>query len=261
MDDLAQQLDDALDKECAEQRPDVRAVLARGRRLRLYRTGGVAASAAALLLVSGLGLAAATDAGSDRVTDTATGGPGVSLTPDLGENESPFEPDPEREVTFLPEGPRYAVAQGTFDDSWGGDSGKRWRLMVWGDHVTYCWAFEIGETSDRNEGVSCSSPGTGPYAERGEVEPFVGLLYIPANGERERAIALGAVSREVDHLAFAYRNGGVVNEKAVRAPNQTTIQDRFFVVFLAPETCGSITAFDQEGRELARKPIVRGGCK
>lgn len=185
------------------------------------------------------------------------------VEPDELTNEEarPYEPDPEREVTILPDGPRYAVAKGTFDDSWGEYSGTEWRFMVWGNHVTYCRRLEIGNGMIGNEGATCTTPGDGPYSDRHRNEPFGGHFYFPAGIEFARAIAGGAVSSEVDLIEISYEYAGkVIQLETLDAPNQTTIKQRFFIAFLPPEECGTITAFDKDGDELARKPLQRGGC-
>lgn len=195
-----------------------------------------------------------------EVVCTQSGDASVSLTPEPSESE-PYEPDPEREVIVIPEGPRYAIARGTLDNSWGQDSGKEWRYVVWGDHITHCWRLEIGHMPNKDEGVSCTTPGDGPYSQQHRTEPFSGHFYIPAGGEYQRAIAGGAVSPDVDQVEFSFGDvGGVVRVKALAAPPETTIQHGFFISFLPPERCGTIAAIDKNGDLLTRKPLMRGGC-
>lgn len=73
MDDLGRRLEDEVRRRQLLKQPDLAAVLARARRVRLYRNVGVAASAVALLAVSGLAFSAVTRSSDSRPIVVSTG--------------------------------------------------------------------------------------------------------------------------------------------------------------------------------------------
>lgn len=56
----------------------------------------------------------------------------------------------------IPDGPHRVVTSGRFDGDWGHRSGREWRFVAWRDSTGYCFRFEISESSQDEQSVSCS---------------------------------------------------------------------------------------------------------
>lgn len=158
----------------------------------------------------------------------------------------------------IPDGPRYVIASGRFDDgNWGEYQGKEWRLVAWGQHPdgfdvgTHCMQFWIERIVSGSEGTYCT--------EWKAKDVFGGRAYDPG-GHGVPSISYGQVRGDVARLEFRLSNGEVVTKDPLPPPEELSVPVRYYVAFLPLTEQGEIVAFGQYGDELGRVRLCHGSC-
>ncbi len=154
----------------------------------------------------------------------------------------------------VPDGPRYVVASGAFDEGdWARYQDEEWRYVAWGDRATSCARFEVGERAGR-EGVACT------HWENDDPEGhFLGRTYDPGSGD-VRSIVYGQLSESVAAVELRLTTGEVVTLDAIRPPHELDVPVRYYVGFVPFSDNGEMLALDRQGEVLEKVDLCHDSC-
>jgi hypothetical protein len=163
-------------------------------------------------------------------------------------------PQPGEAHRSIPDGPKYVLASGTFDEGeWGEFQGKDWRFVAWGGPDQTCHRLEVGE-QDGNDGTTCSTDHDGPSTEAIGARTYdPGLGNIPS-------ITFGYVHRRVERLELRLTTGDVVDVGIIEPPDESGLAVSYYLAFVPFSENGEILAFGDDGELLEKKDLCHDVC-